>query len=1020
MSSPPAPVPPPASPGEDVCPRNFGELWAKALRRYKEETKKDLLNLPFAIDFPSIPPDVDIVEAVTAHLMNQKELFKVFRDNGEKARKVLKLIVNAVLPFLDACAEVASDATPGGKAIFCAIGALLQATKSHGAMYDSIESLFETIKNRLKLIEIHLPENSPSRMAPPVALMNIFADTLEQVFIALALITKYCKLAIGPYYKRTLRALFRRTKDYARVFSGEPEVAKVLKNFEVLAHKGLELAVAHSNFIARELHPWVKFVYDQAVEDQLRTWLNPTDRRPPNYESKRRANSCEWFYDAEFGKWKDQKGGAYWVHGNAGSGKSVLSSSVIDTLQADETLFVAYFFFDTEKRDCRALASSLVFQLGARSEKCSNWLQDQKRRSSDSPHYEDLIAMLGGLLELSGRTFIIVDALDECPLAAREGLRSFFNIFRAPNIGQKDLHLLVTSRPEADIRDLISPLHHRALNLHDSQKHQADVRAYITSRLDRSVEGWAPEVKKKVHTFLNENSRGMFLWVDLQLLQLRGSITLGDVVPILNELPTNLNDTYKRILEKSGTMLAVVERRRRVFECVASARRPLFPAEVVEIYCMDFDSQHLPKQDEVDHETFVLRNCPGLLCIVDWTDTSNCQFRTVQFIHFSAKEYLMSIMLESAATPARHHRFDEYSANLAFAKICLRALHVDVTYPHLRAYANEHWEKHVSLRNEDDLGDCLDAFLQIGSPSFTLWAAGTFRLERDTAFHCAARLNLCNRVKRMLDSDGTLITLPGEGGSALHEAAPAGHVEMCHLLLDRGALINDPDDEGNTPVHTAADQGRRDVVELLLHYREADIDEAELAARYCSRNDYGVTPLGMAVYGNADICRLFLAYHGAPIDDPADDGNTPLHYAAAEGFPEIVSILLEHPVANGAHPGARCRARNDRGETPLHLAANEGYADVCRILLRHEAAVDELDNRGDTAVHIAHERRDADIVRMLLEHRAKDATSALPSARRLRKDMYPRARREPNGPWSAILVDFASQLEDPGDGSDSD
>lgn len=52
------------------------------------------------------------------------------------------------------------------------------------------------------------------------------------------------------------------------------------------------------------------------VIDDLRKWLDPPNPRPANYDVKRQAGSCEWFFDDQFEDWKARKNGVYWVYGN--------------------------------------------------------------------------------------------------------------------------------------------------------------------------------------------------------------------------------------------------------------------------------------------------------------------------------------------------------------------------------------------------------------------------------------------------------------------------------------------------------------------------------------------------------------------------------------------------------------------------------------------------------------------------------------------------------------------------------
>ncbi|VDB88497.1 unnamed protein product [Peniophora sp. CBMAI 1063] len=798
--------------------------------------------------------------------------------------------------------------------------------------------------------------------------------------------TKYCNSS----NKGLWGAVSRRTRDYLREFIGGSEVKTALEKLQHLTNAELLAAVAHNNAIARALQPKIDSVANtvgrvagQAVLRGLREWLQPPNAQPLNSAKKRRLDSCGWFFDDDkWESWMAQRNGVYWIYGNAGAGKSVLCSSIIEKLKQDSAFPLVYFYFDfsdNAKQDCRSLAASLVFQLAACSEACQGYLQRQQ--TTTSPTYDELLVMLSNLMKLAGHVFIVIDALDECPEQERDrGSARFLEHLCELDSNEKDFHLLVTSRPEADIWVLMSSVTH-ILSLNDARQHQEDVSAFIASRLDRDEHHWAPDVKDKIRKALITRSNGMFLWVDLQLLRLRDCISSADVEGTLDELPSDLNDTYTRILQRSNPSQASVERRRRVFQCIASAKRPLFLSQVIEIYCMNFNSR-TPLVPIQDCERFILEKCPGLLNIVDWTDWNDAQHRIVQFIHFSAKEYLTSTdHLESTTAPAHRYSFDDYSANLTLAKICLSALQVDIDTPplSLRAYADCYWAKHVSSRNEDDLGDLLDAFLQIDSPSFARWSGPGSEHGQDTAFHHSVRLNLCHHAERIMAQilsdpsapNQSLLTIPDRyGRSALHVAASLRHVEMCHLLLSHGALVNSTDRDGDTPVHNAASEGHSDIVRVLLEHPAAD--GADPTARSRVRKENGKTPLHYAASeGHADVCRLLLS-HGALVDDSDECGATPVHEAAREGHSDVVRMLLEHPAADGADPTARCRARNEDGQTPLHDAASWAHVDVCRLLLSHGALVDDTDKDGNTPVHDAAARGYLYVARLLLEHPAAD------------------------------------------------
>ena len=114
------------------------ERWKQALEKYREETGRDLLQHSFATDIQS--------QSSIDGVMEQFANFKNFRSRGRKVLRVLKPIVSVVIRFIDAGAEAGSvriasvshcglyltseqKVAPGGKAIFVAVGALLQVSR---------------------------------------------------------------------------------------------------------------------------------------------------------------------------------------------------------------------------------------------------------------------------------------------------------------------------------------------------------------------------------------------------------------------------------------------------------------------------------------------------------------------------------------------------------------------------------------------------------------------------------------------------------------------------------------------------------------------------------------------------------------------------------------------------------------------------------------------------------------------------------------------------------------------------
>jgi hypothetical protein len=228
----------------------------------------------------------------------------------------------------------------------------------------------------------------------------------------------------------------------------------------------------------------------------------------------------------------------------AGSGKSVIwfvvprllhvvtylsfaSSSVIqDVMAACESgsAIMAYFYFDfrdLSKQTCHYLLRSLVFQLSTDSSPCCDILhrvykahKDGTQQPSDDTLKECFKEMLKLLAQ--GPTFIVLDALDECPDSSAfpsprdEVLRLVKELIE---LHLPELHICATSRPEVDIRAVLEPLAFRSVSLHDESGQKTDIADYVRNVVDSSpstaMRRWRAEDKNLVIETLTERADGM-------------------------------------------------------------------------------------------------------------------------------------------------------------------------------------------------------------------------------------------------------------------------------------------------------------------------------------------------------------------------------------------------------------------------------------------------------------------------------------------------------------------------------
>jgi len=139
------------------------------------------------------------------------------------------------------------------------------------------------------------------------------------------------------------------------------------------------------------------------------------------------------------------------------------------------------------------------------------------------------------------------------------------------------------------------------------------------------------------------------------------------------------------------------------------------------------------------------------------------------------------------------------------------------------------------------------------------------------------------------------------GGTPLHVAASAGHLDVAKILCRSGALASSLDRDGATPQHWAAANGHLELTEHLLGLG-ADPNAADSA---------GSPPLHDAAWsGHRDVARQLLDA-GAPAGAANAAGLTALHAAAALGHGRLVQLLVEQ--------GASPTAADAQGRSPMDL-----------------------------------------------------------------------------------------------------
>lgn len=276
----------------------------------------------------------------------------------------------------------------------------------------------------------------------------------------------------------------------------------------------------------RDTNIAVKKLDTEHRRDQIEHWLSPPDPSADYNKAlqQRHKDSGLWFLHGDiFSKWKKRQNSFLWLHGIPGCGKTVLSSAIIkdleETTQRSQPLLYFYFNFnDISKQSHEGMIRSLLGQLYHKREDTRKQLDSLFSSCEDGrrqPTTESLSICLLQMIQQVGEVWIVLDALDECntPRESRtEGLLSW--IKGVLNSELRNVHLLVTSRPEQDIKSAVSEWACTEDMIGIQRDFVTnDIRAYVHMKVreDDGLKRWRPhpEVQDEIENRLMAKADGM-------------------------------------------------------------------------------------------------------------------------------------------------------------------------------------------------------------------------------------------------------------------------------------------------------------------------------------------------------------------------------------------------------------------------------------------------------------------------------------------------------------------------------
>ncbi|KAJ8121057.1 hypothetical protein ONZ43_g2399 [Nemania bipapillata] len=865
-----------------------------------------------------------------------------------------------------------------------------------GNMLQAVEKATNIVATYTELETRVLLRRSVLTRQLSVALLKLYKDVLH--FLAEA--HKYYKhhTIISCYAERRFKAALKGPISIvdAPILSIEQHEKAVFRLCSLVQNECTGNALTD---MAESLIRNSKLQSERKLEDrraQLLAWVNGVDTRN-TFEGAlkyRQDGTCNWVLELqEMQAWRSTsippKAKLFWLHGPPGFGKTILCAWTIQDLNKSNPDCTAYFFCVAENRstqDPYAILRSWIAQLMSQNAKVVTLVESifSQRTSKDQTLSQLELWQLFVTIGQSGLGFtLVVDGFDECThidSKTKYHTRDPRNIFLkelVTNLAKTDFRVLVVSRDIADIRDCLQPDVSHSDNLEafeygiTARDTGADVAAFSENMVNKALPNKVPGLRESLAKTAATRSEGMFLWIKLLENEISSGQNAWELQQTITEMPAGISEAYSRELER---IIKLDERPRSaalaILRWVLFAVRPLQVKELAEalaISNMPDDETAYPRNrlpdaweegfvDEEYVDEMILGRCGSLIHLRSNKTEESLADRTVHFVHFSVKEYLLSLQdAKYLFGPSGRVQAGEEETHLAH--ICLRYLALPVfadsltdkaAYPFLSYAAwawyfhscpmmnlklnNGQWElaapiDHTSESSEGGASEGEtsegetseeetseeEASEEEAEPAGTHQSPSTMSLSLQSPLYYASLLGIEEIVKWLEDEGLDCNCKGGLYGFPLQAAVVGKHIAIVSHLINRSADVNSEGGHFTTALMAAASVATPEIANLLI----------EAGADVSVTNRGGCTALHAAAKrGNVDIINALLGA-GASIDLRASQvrsGRTPLHYACIEGHREAVKVLKSK--------GADMELQDSRHRRAIWLAVINGHEEL--------------------------------------------------------------------------------------------
>nr|RBQ92847.1 hypothetical protein FVER53263_01723 [Fusarium verticillioides] len=399
--------------------------------------------------------------------------------------------------------------------------------------------------------------------------------------------------------------------------------------------------------------------------------------------NKRHIGTAKWVFETpEFQKWVGINGSpVLHVTGKIGSGKTVLSSSIVEKLSQirPPQQFVSFFFVrfdDPLSLDADTILRSCVQQLisAINIDSLNQQIASELDRSLSEAKWslfslESLSKLYLSAAQAIEHWFMVVDGLDECNNDQQSRLLRFFQGLLSGNNTAYKISILISSRETCTnaIRSTFPGSQRLTTGLKSTS---ADIGSYVDDIIiDKLSTGELvisdPNLLNEILETIAAKEQGMFLWAFFAIEDICSRKTDPEIRQALQLIPADLPATFDRALGR------IVKRRnqdiaKKAFMWANATLQPLTLPQLREALSIKPGQHTLRQEDLISGIERLPAWCENLIYV---EETDN----TVRFSHHSIQEYLLA----SNSGEHRALHIDPGQSDKLAGEVCITYVNLD-------------------------------------------------------------------------------------------------------------------------------------------------------------------------------------------------------------------------------------------------------------------------------------------------------------------------------------------------------